>query len=93
MVQNLEKLDPICAKKPHITLLQLIKGISSDPKELDKCFSGTTIFVFFNDLSLPSASGAFPKRLSLYLKDVELSKATFKGFSAFHWRFICFKLI
>ena len=37
---------------------------------------------FFIGLSLPSASVAFPKRLALYLKDVELSKATFKGFSA-----------
>ena len=35
-------------------------------------FNGTAIFVFFNDLSLPSASVAFPKRLALYLKDVEL---------------------
>ena len=35
---------------------------------------------FFKDLSLPSASVAFPKRLALYLQDVELSKATFKMF-------------
>ena len=62
--------------------MQLIKGISSDPKKLDKCFSGTTIFVFFNDLSLPSASVAFPKRLAFYLKDLELYKATLLGFPA-----------
>ena len=37
---------------------------------------------FFNDLSLPSASVAFPIRLAFYLKDVELSKATFEVSSA-----------
>ena len=43
---------------------------------------GTTIFVFFNVLSLPSAQVAFPKRLALYLEDVKLSKATLLGFPA-----------
>ena len=62
--------------------MQLTKAISNDLNKLDKYFSGTTIFVFFNDLSLPSASVAFTKKLALYLKDVELSKGTFKGFSA-----------
>ena len=33
-------------------------------------------------MSLRSASSAFPKRLTLYLKDVELSKATLLGFPA-----------
>ena len=47
-----------------------MKGISSDLKKLDKYFKGTVIFVFFNDLLLPSASSAFPKRLALYLKDI-----------------------
>ena len=62
--------------------MQLIKDISSDLKKLDKYFSGTTIFAFFNDQSSSAASFAFPKRLALYLKDVELSKTTFKGFLA-----------
>ena len=37
-------------------------------KKLDKYFSGTTIFAFSN---APAAFAA-PKRLDLYLKDVEL---------------------
>ena len=39
---------------------------------------------FFNNLSSsPSSSSVtFPKKLALYLKDVELFKATFKGFLA-----------
>ena len=49
---------------------------------MDKYFSGTTNFIFFHDLSLPSASVALPKILALYLKDLELSKATFKRFPA-----------
>ena len=35
--------------------------------------------IFLKDFSYLNA---FPQRLALYLKDVELSKATFKGFSA-----------
>ena len=57
-----------------------MNGISGDLKKWDKYFSGTTIFLFFHDLSLPLASVAFPKRLVLYLKDYEWFKATFKGF-------------
>ena len=37
---------------------------------------------FLNFLIFFKASVAFPKRLALYLKDVELSKATFKVFPA-----------
>ena len=50
-------------------------------KKIDKYFKGSTIFAFFNDLSSPPASSAFLKRPSLYLKDVELSKA--KGLKGF----------
>ena len=43
-------------------------------------FSGTTIFTFFNNFYIFLV--AFSKRLALYLKDAELSKATFKRFPA-----------
>ena len=57
-----------------------MSGSSNNLKKLLKYRKDTTIFVFLNDLSLPSASVAFPKRLALYLKDVELSKATLLDF-------------
>ena len=60
-------------------ILQLIKGISNDLKKLLKYFNGTTIFTF----NLParalsgSAAAILPNKLTLYLKDVELSAAKF----------------
>ena len=60
-------------------ILQLIKGISNDLKKLLKYFNGTTIFTF----NLPtralsgSAVATLPNKLTLYLKDVELSAVKF----------------
>ena len=56
-------------------ILQLIKENSNDLKKLLKYFNGTTIFTF----NLPTralsgtAAGILPNKLTLYLKDVELS--------------------
>ena len=63
-------------------ILQLIKIISNDLKKLLKYFSGTTIFTFYNDLSLPLAAVAFPTILDLCLKDNELFITTLIGFPA-----------
>ena len=46
-------------------ILEFIKLASDDLQKLLECFSGTTIFVFFN---VPSSTW-FPKILDLYLKD------------------------
>ena len=60
-------------------ILQLIKGISNDLKKLLKYFNGTTIFTF----NLPTqalsglAASILPNKLTLYLKDVELSVVKF----------------
>ena len=60
-------------------ILQLIKGISNDLKKLLKYFNGTTIFTF----NLPTralsglAASILPNKLTLYLKDVELSAVKF----------------
>ena len=60
-------------------ILQLIKDISNDLKKLLKYFNGTKIFTF----NLPtralsgSAASILPNKLTLYLKDVELSAVKF----------------
>ena len=51
-------------------ILQLIKSISSDLKNLLKYFNGTTIFGFFFTIQLVTTG--LPNKLSLYLKDAEL---------------------
>ena len=60
-------------------ILQLIKGISNDLKKLLKYFNGTTIFTFnFPTRALSgSAVAILPNKLTLYLKDVELSVVKF----------------
>ena len=74
-------------------ILQLIKGISNDLKKLFKYFNGTTIFTF----NLPTralsglAGSILPnKKLTLYLKDVELSAVKIY---IIIWWFISFILI
>ena len=52
-------------------ILQLIKGISSDMKKLLKYFNGTTTFTVLSVI-LPSRTGS-PNKLTLYLKELELS--------------------
>ena len=60
-------------------ILQLIKDISNDLKKLLKYFNDTTIFTF----NLPTralsglAASILPNKLTLYLKDVELSAVKF----------------
>ena len=54
-------------------ILQLIKGISSDLKKLLKYFNGTTAFTLLFAMT-PSRTG-LPNKLTLYLKELELSTA------------------
>ena len=60
-------------------ILQLIKDISNDLKKLLKYFNGTTIFTFnLPTLALSGlASSILPNKLTLSLKDVELSAVKF----------------
>ena len=51
-------------------ILQLIKGISNDLKELLKYFNGTTTFTLVFAL-LPSRTG-LPNNSTLYLKELEV---------------------
>ena len=50
---------------------QLIKGISNDLKKLLKYFNGTTTFTLL--LATLSATTGLPNKLTLYLKELELS--------------------
>ena len=52
-------------------ILQLIKRISNDLKKLLKYFNGTTTFTL-PFVILPSRTG-LPNKLTLYLKELELS--------------------
>ena len=52
-------------------ILQLIKGISNDLKKLLKYFNGTTTFTFI--LAILLATTGLPNKLTLYLKELELS--------------------
>ena len=52
-------------------ILQLIKGISKDLKKLLKYFNGMTTFTLLFVI-LPSKTG-LPNKLTLYLKELELS--------------------
>ena len=52
-------------------ILQLIKGISNDPKKLLKYFNGITTFRFIFGILL--AATGLPNELTLYLKELELS--------------------
>ena len=52
-------------------ILQLIKGISNDLKKLLKYFDGTTTFTLL--FALLSATTGLPNKLTLYLKEFELS--------------------
>ena len=52
-------------------ILQLIKGISSDLKKLLKYFNGTTTFTFI--LAILLATTGLPNKLTLYLKELEVS--------------------
>ena len=51
--------------------LQLIKGISSDLKKFLKYLNGTTFFTF--NLAILAATTGSPKKLTLYLKELELT--------------------
>ena len=51
-------------------IFQLIKGISSDLKNLLKYFNGTTTFTLLFAI-LPSRTG-LPNNLTLYLKELEI---------------------
>ena len=56
----------------HVNLiLQLVKGISSDLKKLLKYFNGTTTFTLL--LAILLATTGLPNKLTLYLKELELS--------------------
>ena len=65
-------------------ILQLIKGISNHLKKLLKYFDGTTIFTFnLPTRALSGLAGAIlSNKLTLYLKDVELSAVKFTLLSA-----------
>ena len=52
-------------------ILQLIKGISNDLKKLLKYFNGTTTFTIL--FAILSANTGLPNKLTLYLKEFELS--------------------
>ena len=52
-------------------ILQLIKGISNDLKKLLKYFNGTTTFTLL--FAILSATTGLPNKLTLYLKEFELS--------------------
>ena len=52
-------------------ILQLIKGISNDLKKLLKYFNGTTTFTFI--LAILLATTGLPNKLTLYLKELEVS--------------------
>ena len=54
-------------------ILQLIKGTSNDLKKLLKCFNGTTTFTFI--LAILLATTGLTNKLTLYLKELELSAA------------------
>ena len=60
-------------------ILQLMKCVSNDLKKLLKYFNGATIFTF----NLPTralsglAASILPNKLTLYLKDVQLSAIKF----------------
>ena len=58
----------------HVTfklILQLIKGISNDLKTLLKYFNDTTTFTLLS--AILSATTGLPNKLTLYLKEFELS--------------------
>ena len=52
-------------------ILQLIKGISNDLKKLLKYFNGTTTFTLY--FAILSTTTGLPNKLTLYLKEFELS--------------------
>ena len=52
-------------------IFQLIKGISNDLKKLLKYFNGTTTFRLL--FAILSATTGLPNKLTLYLKEFELS--------------------
>ena len=52
-------------------ILQLINGISNDLKKLLKYFNGKTTFTFI--LAILLATTRLPNKLTLYLKELELS--------------------
>ena len=68
IIQLLLQFNAIC-------ILKLINGNSNDLEKLHTYLKGTTAFTSLNFLLAPSAVDS-PKRLDLYLKDVELSVVT-----------------